>query len=186
MDVTYPPENSKLAEKIRRNGAVISEFPFGTCPFPQNFPRRNRIISGLALGVVVVEAGETSGALITADFALEQGREVFAVPGEIQSPLSRGTHNLIKQGARLVEGIGDILEELGVSTTGKPGLTDNDKRVTLSSSEKRVFSMLGFSPVSTDDIVVATGLTASEVTGTLVTLELKGIATRVKGGYVKC
>jgi DNA processing protein len=186
LDVTYPPENMMLAKRIAKNGAVISEFPFGTCPFPQNFPRRNRIISGLALGVVVVEAGKTSGALITADFALEQGREVFAVPGEIRSPLSQGTHNLIKQGATLIEGIDDILEELGVTIAGKPDMKDNSRQVVLSSREKRVFATLGFSPVSTDDIVSATGFPASLVTCALVTLELKGIITRVRGGYVKC
>jgi DNA processing protein len=185
IDVMYPPENKELAKKIAENGAVVSEFPFGACPFPQNFPRRNRVISGLALGVVIVQAGETSGALITADFALEQGREVFAVPGEIGNPLSRGTHNLIRQGARLVEGIGDILEELGIPATREHDPPDNSKEVRLSSHEKRVLEQLGFSPMSTDDIVIATGFLPSRVTTTLVSLELKGMATRVSGGYVR-
>jgi DNA processing protein len=185
IDITYPPENEKLAEEIRENGAVVSEFPFGTCPFPQNFPRRNRIISGLALGLVIVQAGETSGALITADFALEQGREVFAVPGEIGNPLSRGTHNLIKQGARLVEGIDDILEELRIPAARGRNLTDNAGQESLSSREKRVLAQLGFSPMSTDDIVIATGFSAQAVTSALVRLELKGVVARVAGGYLR-
>ena len=185
IDVIYPPENKELAERIAENGAVVSEFPFGSCPFPQNFPRRNRVISGLALGVVIVQAGETSGALITADFALEQGREVFAVPGEIGNPLSRGTHNLIRQGARLVEGIADILEELGIPATKEHYSEDNSNKIRLSSREKRVLAQLGFSPMSTDDIVIATGFFPSQVTTTLVSLELKGIVTRVVGGYVR-
>lgn len=185
IDIIYPPENKKLAEEIRENGAVVSEFPFGTCPFPQNFPRRNRVISGLALGVVIVQAGETSGALITADFALEQGREVFAVPGEIGNPLSQGVHDLIKQGARLIEGIDDILEELRIPAARERNLTDNAGQEGLSSCEKRVLTALGFSPMSTDDIVIATGFSAQTVTSALVRLELKRIVARVTGGYVR-
>lgn len=185
IDVIYPPENRELAERITESGAVVSEFPFGSCPFRQNFPRRNRIISGLALGVVIVQAGESSGALITADFALEQGREVFAVPGEIGNPLSRGTHNLIRQGARLIEGIPDILEELGISAAEEHSIENKDSGVRLSSREKRVLSHLGFSPISTDDIVIATGFFPSEVTRALVSLEVKGIVTRVRGGWVR-
>lgn len=185
LDIIYPPENKGLFQEIKENGAVVSEFSFGTCPFRQNFPRRNRIISGLALGVVIVEAGRDSGALITADFALEQGREVFAVPGEIENLLSQGTHGLIKQGARLVEGIGDILEELGIPTRRHHGPTGNYREENLSSREKRIFKVLGFSPISTDDIVIATGFSASTVTRVLVGMELKGIVIRVTGGYVK-
>jgi DNA processing protein len=185
IDVIYPPENRNLAKRIADNGAVVSEFSFGSCPFPQNFPRRNRVISGLALGVVIVQAGETSGALITADFALEQGKEVFAVPGEIGNPLSRGTHNLIRQGARLVEGIDDVLEELGIPATREHDLAHNSSQLSLSSRERKVLAQLGFSPMSTDDIVVATGFIASAVTSALVSLELKGIVTRVTGGFVR-
>ena len=108
----YPPENKKLYEKISQNGAVLSEFPHDTHPAPYNFPRRNRIISGMSKGVVVIEAASKSGSLITADFALEQGKEVFAIPGNISSSRSSGTNSLIKQGAKLVEDIDDILEEL--------------------------------------------------------------------------
>lgn len=112
IDIVYPPENKKLLEKISDNGAVITEFPFTTPPNGPNFPARNRIISGLSLGVVIVEAGDKSGSLITARLALEQGREVFAVPGSIDSPGSRGGHKLIRQGAKLIENINDILEEI--------------------------------------------------------------------------
>lgn len=113
IDVVYPKENEELAEQIVKQGAIISEFPYGTTPSRESFPRRNRLISGLSLGIVVVEGKENSGALITARYAMEQGREVFAVPGKIDDMRSRGPHLLIKQGAKLVEGVEDILEELG-------------------------------------------------------------------------
>lgn len=186
LDIVYPPENEKLAARIAGNGALVSERSLGTRPYAQNFPARNRIISGLALGVVVVEAGETSGALITADFGLEQGREVFAVPGDILSPLSRGTHRLIKQGARLVEGIEDILEELGIQPRCGTRSQHGTDAVALSAREKRILEMLGFSPSPVDDIVIGTGLPASEVAATLVSLELKGVAARGSGGYSRC
>ncbi len=187
IDIIYPPENAKLACEIAGNGALLSERSLGSPPLGRNFPARNRIISGLSLGVVVVEAGETSGALITADFALEQGREVFAVPGQILSPASRGTHNLIKQGARLVEGIEDILEELGIPPANLPSPERHDEPgSSLSGREKRVLEALGFSATAVDDIVFETGLPASTVAATLVSLEIKNLATRAVGGYTRC
>lgn len=115
IDYIYPPENKLLAEQIQERGALISEFPDKLSPKPYNFPRRNRIISGLSLGVVVIEAARTSGALITANFALEQGREVFAVPGKVNSDTSEGVHRLLKEGAKLVETVDDIIEELNLT-----------------------------------------------------------------------
>ena len=140
LNVMYPPENKKLADKIMQNGAVVSEFPLDTPPYRQNFPRRNRIISGLSLGVVVIEAAQKSGALITANFALEQGREVFALPGNIDSFASAGTHDLIKQGAKLIESTKDIIEELEPlrfwgrqkaesKTEFKPDLPEEERRI---------------------------------------------------------
>lgn len=124
----YPPENRKLYEQITKNGAVISEFPSDTPPLRTNFPKRNRIISGMSKGVVVVEAPRKSGALITADFALEQGRDVFAMPGNVSSVKNSGTHWLIKEGAKLIENAWDILEELGYAIDSKEVITKNAKR----------------------------------------------------------
>jgi DNA processing protein len=120
VDVVYPKGNRQVFERILEQGALISEFPLGTSPHAKNFPRRNRIISGIALGVLVVEAAERSGTMITVRTALEQGREVFAVPGDVRSLVSRGTHRLIKQGAKLVEGVEDILEEIPAHLRGRP------------------------------------------------------------------
>lgn len=185
VDVVYPPENAKLADEIAGNGALVSERSLGTRPFGQNFPARNRIISGLTLGVVVVEAAEGSGALITAKFAADQGREVFAVPGDIGNPLSRGTHRLIKDGARLVEGVDDILDELGIdpSHLGRSGGAAGG--TCLPAREKRVLEALGFSPTSADDIVNETGLAPRDVAAALGSLELRGFVERSFGGYVR-
>ncbi|MGE5585407.1 MAG: DNA-processing protein DprA [Bacillota bacterium] len=187
VDVVYPPENEKLAEEIAGNGALVSERCLGTRPYGQNFPARNRIISGLSLGVVVVEARETSGALITAKFALEQGRDVFAVPGDIRSPLSRGTHQLIRDGARLVEGIGDILEELGMENVAAPEThgTREESSLRLSARERRVLAALDFSPASADDIVDETGLGPRDVAVALAGLEVRGLVARALDGYVR-
>lgn len=197
LDIVYPPENAKLFDSIAANGAVISEFSFGTPPNAPNFPARNRIISGLSLGVVVVEAGEKSGSLITARIALEQGREVFAVPGSIDVSSSRGTNKLIKQGAKLIENIDDILEEIlpqaGIipQTAGMTASRDNmnsppvkHKTVpgkAFTESENAVWQALSLQPVHVDRIITATGRTAADVLGSLLSLELEGIIEQKPG-----
>lgn len=183
VDVCYPARNRRLRADISRRGAVISEFPPGTTPLPQNFPQRNRIISGISLGVVVVEAMERSGALITADFALEQGREVFAVPGNINSPYSRGCNRLIKQGAKLVETVDDILEELD-HFINKKETTGEVKQMTLDDAEEeRMLMLIPFQPIHFDEIVRLSGLPSSRLNGILLNLELKGFLNQLPGKY---
>lgn len=182
LDVVYPQENRRLMEEIAGSGAVISEFPLGTKPAAGNFPRRNRVISGLSRGVVVVEAEERSGTSITVNFALEQGREVFAVPGPITAKLSRGPNMLIKTGARLVEKADDILEELGIfrptpQKDKKPahflaGLTDN---------EKTLYDLLSLEPVQGEELIRSSGLTGQEVMACMLGLEIKGLVKQMPG-----
>ncbi len=168
-DRIYPPRNKALAQAIADRGAIVSEFPLGTPAIATNFPRRNRIISGLSRGVLVVEAAPESGSLITARLAGEQGREVFAIPGSIHSPVARGCHKLIKQGAKLVETAGDVLEELGhFSSDAKTGgsLPQND--------EDPLLAALGHAPCSLDDLVEYTGQSADRLLPQLLLLELSG------------
>lgn len=177
VDINYPPENSKLLAQIAECGAVISEYPPGTVAHPGNFPARNRIINGLSKGVVVVEAAEKSGALITADFALEEGRDVFAVPGSIFSEASKGTHRLIKQGAKLVDSVADILEEyhLQLQTKQQPALV-------LSEDEKTVYGVLTYdTPMGIEDIVMKANVTPAVITYILLQLELRGLAIEHSG-----
>ena len=197
LDVVYPPENEKLFTEISLQGALISEFPFGTPPNAPNFPARNRIISGISLGVVVVEASEKSGSLITARIALEQGREVFAVPGSIDSSGSRGTNKLIKQGAKLIENVEDILEEILPQVTREPKSVKPDQRqkqledhqkilnlspdLVLKETEKTVLQVLSQKPVHIDQIITSTGLTAHEVLVILLNLELQGLIEQKPG-----
>ncbi len=186
LDIVYPDRNTSLFEKIIDSGAVISEFPMGTKPLRGNFPRRNRVISGLSLGTLVVEAPKRSGALITADFALEQGREVFAVPGQIFSETSGGTHDLIKQGAKLVESVEDIIEELP-SYALQP-FTEEDFEIEetrmelqLSGEEKAVWKVVGDAQIHIDDISRQAGLPPYKVSAALVMLELKGLVQQLPG-----
>lgn len=181
VDVVYPPEHKQLMEQIISCGAVVSEFPPGTNPNAWHFPVRNRIISGLALAVVVVEAAERSGALITADVALEQGRDVLAVPGNITSPMSKGPNKLIKQGARMVEGPEDILEELGLGALfsrrdaqgeGFPGLTGD---------ELALIKLLTVDALSLDQLIERSGLAVARVMASLTFLELKGQVRQMPG-----
>lgn len=182
IDLIYPPENRRLAKEIEESGALITEFSFSTLPERQNFPRRNRIISGLSLGTVVVEAGEKSGALITADFALEQGREVFAVPGNITSSLSNGTHNLIKQGAKLVNNYRDILEEIPGIVTQETSIKEiSVEKYSLSEEEQIIYKIISNQPLQIDEIIEVSKLSASKVSEILLNLELKDLIKEIEG-----
>jgi DNA processing protein len=204
IDVIYPPENKKLYEKIWKNGAVISEFPFHTQPKGPHFPARNRIISGLSLGVVVVEATERSGSLITARLGLEQGKEVFAVPGSIDSPGSKGTHKLLKEGAKLVESVYDILEEIipqvpvnrQVRTSEKKEVSDKHPGVSIHMShhgdvdqlceeEKTILKIIGKEPIYADNIIALSGFQPSDVLRILLSLELEGHIEQLPGKRFK-
>lgn len=182
VDVVYPRENARLMQEIAAAGAVISEFPPGSPPEAWHFPVRNRIISGLSRATLVVEAAEKSGALITADLALEQGRDVLAVPGGINSPLSRGPNRLIKQGARLVEGAEDVLEELGVTALFKPASVSQNVPPRLTAEEKAVCGLLSYTPQTVDALVAGTGLSAQQVLAALMFLEIKRLARQLPGG----
>jgi DNA processing protein len=179
IDHIYPADNRDLANDIVQNGALISEFPLGAPPEARNFPRRNRIISGIALGVLVVEAPEGSGALITADMAAEQGREVFAVPGNIFNPASRGSNHLIQDGAKLVMSATDIMDELSIAYTRVEAKTITERVVPANGTEAQVLSHLSADPLHVDDLARASGLPIAEITSTLTILELKGLARKV-------
>jgi DNA processing protein len=189
VDIVYPKENTKLMEYIINNGAVISEFPPGTYPKPGNFPARNRIISGLAYGTVVVEAGERSGSLITADFALEQGRDVFAVPGNIDNYNSIGTNNLIKQGAKMVTCVEDVLEELPINNielcNTNNGITKINDSVylDLSNEEKIIISHLSTTPIHIDELCRKLGYSMQKINSILTLLEVKGLVAQIPGKY---
>jgi DNA processing protein len=175
----YPQENRGLAEQIASNGAIISEFPLEAKPLKQNFPRRNRLISGLALGVLVVEAARNSGALISADFALEQGREVYAIPGKIDSLSSFGTNSLIQQGAKLVCGIEDILEEFPffAAQNDRESLGEGKRSLSsqqgLSCTEELLYNIISTQASSVDEVVQKTGLAIGEISLNLLSLQLK-------------
>ncbi len=181
LDVAYPGENAGLMEEIARKGAVVSEFPLGTRPEAWHFPVRNRIISGLSRGVVVVEAAPRSGALITADFALDQGRDVMAVPGNVTSDLSRGPNRLIRQGARPVESAADILEDLGLERLFRPEEREAPG-ASLSPEEEAVRKIISScEPVTLDDLVDRSGMPAQKVLAVLTFLEMKGIVRQLPG-----
>jgi DNA processing protein len=191
INVVYPPEHRRLYEAIRAQGAVVSEFPFDTKPDRWNFPRRNRIISGLTLGILVVEASDQSGSLHTARHALEQGREVFAVPGRIDVASSRGTNNLIKRGAKLVEGITDILEELPAAVrlaVGPRGTAPGSMEVSpmpmdLTADEARVLGLVSPEETHIEAIIHASQLPAQVVASILVKLELRGVVRQFPGKF---
>jgi DNA processing protein len=178
LDRVYPARHRDLAHRIAVEGGLLSEFPPGTPPREKNFPRRNRLISGLAQGVLVVEAALSSGSLITARYAGEQGREVFAIPGSIHSPLAKGCHKLIREGAKLVETAQDILEELGMGTKGTPSQSAAGAPI----PESALMAALGNDPADIDALVARTGLAADAVTAELTELELAGIVASLPGG----
>jgi DNA processing protein len=179
LDVVYPARNRDLAHRLAEEGALLSEFPLGTPAMAANFPRRNRLISGLSLGVLVVEAAMRSGSLITARLAGEQGREVFAIPGSIHSPLAKGCHRLIKQGAKLVDSAQDILEELelpGSAATIVAAAAPRDAR------KAAILDAMGFDPCDIDTLVERTALPAEVLAGALLELELAGDVSTLPGG----
>lgn len=182
VDVIYPQSNVALAREIAQNGAVISEFAMGAKPDWMNFPRRNRIICGLSLGTVVIEAAQKSGALITAAMALEQNREVFAVPGNIDSPNSLGTNNLIKQGAKVVTCVEDVLEELMPQLQSLFKQNEmTEPRLSLSKAEKALLDLLSHEPLHIDAIAGLAKQSPAQVLSTLLSLELKGVVKQHPG-----
>jgi DNA processing protein len=193
LDEVYPPEHRALAALIATRGALVSEFPPGTRPLPPNFPRRNRIISGLSLGTLVVEAARRSGSLITARLAGEHGREVFAIPGSIHNPLSRGCHALIREGAKLVETAADVLSELklpfmnqGLAELEESSAGPSAPAATLDKDYKILLDALGFEPASADVLVERTGFPSQSVASMLLILELEGrIALQTGSRYVR-
>jgi DNA processing protein len=179
VDRIYPPEHRQLAERITQQGAVISDYAPGTSPDSANFPPRNRIISGLSMAVVVVEAGDTSGALITAEFAVEQGRDVFAVPGQVYAPQSKGTNRLISNGARILLQPNDVLEALDL--TRNVERRDVRKAVPSDATESAVLGILGAEPAHVDEIRARLGLPVEKISAALTMMELKGLVRQVGG-----
>ena len=188
LDRVYPKKHLALAHRIAANGLIISEFPIGTPPLNANFPKRNRIISGLSSGTLVVEAALKSGSLITARLASEQGKDVFAIPGSIHSPQSRGCHYLIKQGAKLVETAQDVMEELRIPLSFITPTTDGDDQApsgfssSLAKGDSSFLSALGYDIVSLDALQARTGLPTPELQAKLLELELDGFVRRLPGG----
>jgi len=177
LDVIYPPDHARLAQDIVRHGALVCDYPLGTQPEARNFPPRNRLISGLALGVLVVEGADDSGSMITADYALEQGREVFAVPGSIFAPRSRGTNRLIQQGAKMVMSVQDILEELNLSQASQQ--IEVHELIPANPTEAALLEHLSAEPRHVDELVRAANLPTADVSAALTMLELKGMVRQV-------
>ena len=191
LDMVYPAAHRKLAESIAETGALVSEYPLGYKPLPYHFPARNRIISGLSLGVLVVEAAAKSGSLITARHAMEQGREVFAIPGSIRNPMSEGCHALIRDGAKLVSDMTHILEEIGalanfVVERGAPEHSHTERINKLDAQAKLLLDNIGYEPTSIDELVEMTGLPVNTLTAELLRLEmLNRIESLAGGSYIR-
>jgi DNA processing protein len=185
LDRVYPARNKALATDIANTGALISEFPPGTAAKANHFPRRNRIISGLCVGLLVVEAAKQSGSLITARMALEDNREVFAIPGSIHTPLARGCNALIKQGAKLVENTQDIFDELGEYNQQPEKINKESFQSTLDLEQQNLLNLIMFSPTSVDCLVQESGLSVEIISSILLMLELKGCIATAPGGYIR-
>lgn len=185
LNYIYPGENKELAEEICENGAIVSEFPMDIPPYRFNFPRRNRVICGLSLGVLVVEASERSGSLITANYALEENRELFAVPGQVDSARSVGSNNLIKQGAKLVEDVDDIIVEiernLRYRDAYRGGKEETAPEAALTEDEKRMKSLLSHEPLYIDELAKKSNMSVSKVSSLLLSLQLKNVAKELPG-----
>lgn len=187
-DIVYPARNRELAHRIAQEGCIISEFPLGTGPLASNFPRRNRVISGLSGGILVVEAAGRSGSLITAKNAIDQGRDVFAIPGSIHSPLSRGCHELIRQGAKLVESSQDILEELkhfNDIVVNQSSEESADEENEFSDEQKAILAQMGYDPVDADTLSDRCGMDAASLSVELLNLELSGNVESLPGGFYR-
>jgi DNA processing protein len=177
----YPPENAELADRIAASGAVVSEFPIGTKPDRQTFPIRNRIVTGLSFGVLVVEAGANSGALISANMAAEQGRTLYAVPGRIDAPSALGSNRLIQQGAKLVITVDDILDDLPLVFREKPDLPAAAPAVDLTPDQQKILEAIGTEETSLDSVIATSGLTAAVVSSTLLALEIRRLVKQLPG-----
>jgi DNA processing protein len=177
----YPPENAELADRIAASGAVISEFPIDTKPDRQTFPIRNRIVTGLSFGVLVVEAGANSGALISANMAAEQGRTLYAVPGRIDAPSALGSNRLIQQGAKLVITVDDILDDLPLVFREKPDLPAAAPAVDLSPEQQKILDAIGSEEMPLDSVIATSGLTAAVVSSTLLALEIRRLVKQLPG-----
>lgn len=190
IDCIYPRRHTQLAVKIAEQGLLLSEFPLKSPPVARHFPRRNRIISGLSLCILVVEAAIKSGSLITARMAIEQNRDVLAIPGSIHNPLAQGCHYLLQQGAKLVSSVNDVLEELGIEryeplVKNQKNLSMDKKRYPLASDIENLVKFIGFETTSIDQIIVRSRCTVEQVTDYLTQLELQGLIIAAPGGYIR-
>ncbi len=184
LDISYPRYNNRLRGQIMERGALVSEFPFGTPPLPMNFPRRNRIISGFSMGTLVLEAAKRSGSLITARFAMEQGRDVFAIPGDIGMPLSSGVNALIQKGAKLVQSVEDIVEELPLEVRKYLAMQEKKSETSSpvgNSKETLILGLINRAPVHIDDLTRETSMTPASIASLLMQMELKGLVRQLPG-----